>query len=80
MLKRNGTNMCDRYSIKSNRRRCKIVDIAVFDVTHRLHCLVLSDTYLYNLTKGKTYRVNQRWRHTTFLQHPCYDVGCYPFA
>ena len=28
--------------------------------------------------KGNTYRVNQRWRHTTCLQHPCYDVGCYP--
>ena len=44
---------------------------------HHLHCLDLTDTYLYNYTKGKTYRVNQRWRHTTWLQHPCYDVGCY---
>ena len=49
-----------------------------FDVRHRLHCLALTDTNLYKLTKGKTYLVNQRWRHTTCLQHPCYDVGCYP--
>ena len=42
------------------------------------HCLVTTDTYLYNFTKGKTYLVNQRWRHTKCLQHPCYDVGCYP--
>ena len=48
------------------------------DVRHRLHCLVFTDTHLYNFTKGKTYPVNQRWRHTTCLQHPCYDVGCYP--
>ena len=49
-----------------------------WDVRHRLHCFVLTDTYLYNFTKRKTYRVNHRWRHTTCLQHPCYDVGCYP--
>ena len=49
-----------------------------WDVRHRLPCLVLTDTYLYNFTKGKTYPVNQRWGHTTCLQHPCYDVGCYP--
>ena len=24
------------------------------------------------------YLVNQRWHHTTCLQLPCYDVGCYP--
>ena len=34
--------------------------------------------FSYNVTKGKTYLVNQRWRHTTCLQHPFYDVGCYP--
>ena len=50
-----------------------------WDVRHRLHCLVLTDTYFNNITKGKTYRVNQRWCHTTCLQHPCYDVGCYPW-
>ena len=48
------------------------------DVRHHLHCLVLRDTNLYKFTKGKTYLVNQRWRHSTCLQHPCYDVGCYP--
>ena len=44
-----------------------------------VHCLVLTDTYLYNFTKGKTHLENQRWRHTTCLQHPCFDVGCYPW-
>ena len=39
-------------------------------VRHRLHCLVLTDTKLYNFRKGKTYSANQRWRHTTCLQHP----------
>ena len=48
------------------------------DVRHRLHCSILTDTNLYKFTKGKTNLVNQRWRHTTCLQHPCYDVGCYP--
>ena len=47
------------------------------DARHCLHCLVLTDTNLYKFTKGKTYLVNQRWRHTTCLQHPCYDIGCY---
>ena len=28
---------------------------------------------------GKTNLTNQRWCHTTCLQHPCYDVGCYPW-
>ena len=50
--------------------------LSKLDVRHRLHCLLLTDTYLYNFTKGKTYRVNQRWCHTTCLQHPCYEVGC----
>ena len=49
------------------------------DVRRRLHCLVLTDTNLYKFTIGKTYLVNRRWRHTTCLQHPCYDVGCYPW-
>ena len=49
------------------------------DVRHRLHCLDLTDTNLHNFTKLKAYLVNQRWRHTTCLQHPCYDVGCYPW-
>ena len=49
-----------------------------WDARHCLHCLVLTDICLYNFTKGKTYRVNQTWRHTACLQHPCYDVGCYP--
>ena len=48
------------------------------DVKHRLHCLVLTVTNLYIFTRGKTNLVNQRWRHTTCLQHLCYDVGCYP--
>ena len=39
---------------------------------------VSTDTNLYKFTKEKTYRVNQRWRNTTCLHHPCYDVGCYP--
>ena len=52
---------------------------AKWDVRHHLHCLVLTDTYLYNLTEEKTYHVYQRWRHTTCLQHPCFDVGCYPW-
>ena len=30
MLKCDGTNMCDRYSVKSHRKCCKIVDIAMF--------------------------------------------------
>ena len=46
------------------------------DVRHGLHCLVLTDN-LFKFTNRKTYLVNQRWRHTTCLQHPCYDVGCY---
>ena len=54
--------------------------LSKWDVRYRLHCLVLTDTYLYNFTKGKTYRDNQRWRHTTCLQHPCNYVGCYPKA
>ena len=58
--------------IRPNDKTC-----LVFGSTH-LHCLVLTDTNLYNFTKGKTYHVNQRWRHTTCLQHPRYDVGCYP--
>ena len=49
-----------------------------WDTRYRLHCLVLTDIYLYNFTKGKTNHVNQRWCHTTCLQHPCYDLGCYP--
>ena len=48
------------------------------DVRHRMHCLVLIKTNLYIFYDGKTNFVNQRWRHTTCLQHPCYDVGCYP--
>ena len=40
--------------------------------------LVLTYTYLYNFMKGKNYRVNQRWRHATCLQHSCYDIGRYP--
>ena len=48
-----------------------------WDVSHCMPCLVLTDTYLYNFTKGKTYSVNQRLRHTMCLQHPCYDAGCY---
>ena len=43
-----------------------------------MYCLVLTDTILYIFTKGKTYLVNQTRRHTKCLQHPCYDVGCYP--
>ena len=49
------------------------------DVRHRLHCFVCTDTHSFNLTKGKTDLVNQRWRRTTSLQHQCYDVGCYPW-
>ena len=49
------------------------------DVRHRLHCVVCTDTHLFNFTKGKTDLVNQRWRRTTCLQHQCYDVGCYPW-
>ena len=49
------------------------------DVRHRLHCFVCTDTHLFNLTKGKTDLVNQRWRRTTSLKHQCYDVGCYPW-
>ena len=48
------------------------------DVRHRLHCLVWSDTHLYNFTKGKTLPCNQRWIHTTRLQNQCYDIGCFP--
>ena len=50
--------------------------LSKWDDRHRMHCLFLTD--MYNLTKGKPYRVNQRWRHTMCLQHPCYDVGCTP--
>ena len=48
------------------------------DVQYRLHCLVLTVNSLYNFTKGKTYLVNERWRLSTCLQHPCYDAGVYP--
>ena len=42
------------------------------DVRHRLHCFVSTDIYLYNLTKGKPYRVIQRWRRSTCLRHHCW--------
>ena len=30
MFKCDGTNMCDRNSVKTHIKRCKIIDIAVF--------------------------------------------------
>ena len=45
---------------------------------HRKHCLVLTDTDLFDFTRGKTYPAIQRWRRSICLRDPCYDVGCYP--
>ena len=47
------------------------------DVKHCMHCLVLTDTYLYTFTKGRTYLVNHKWRLSVCLR---YGVGCYPCA
>ena len=44
---------------------------ALLSFDRHLFCIILR--------RGKTYHINQRWRHTTCLQHICYDVGCYPW-
>ena len=38
-----------------------------WDIRHRLHCLVSTDTYLFNHTQGKSYLLNQRWRRRYVL-------------
>ena len=43
-----------------------------------MHCLVLTDTELYSLTKRKSYLAKQKWRRSTCLRDQCYDVGCHP--
>ena len=43
-----------------------------------MHCLVLTDTDLYSLTKGKSYLAKQKWRRSTCLRDQWYDVGCHP--
>ena len=43
-----------------------------------MHCLVFTETDLYNLTKGKSYLAKQKWSHSTCLRDQCYDVGCHP--
>ena len=48
------------------------------DVRHRLHCLVLIDTNLYNVTRGKNLPCKSKMA-SYYMQHPCYDVGCYPW-
>ena len=44
-----------------------------------MQCLVITDTDLYSLTKGKSYLAKQKWRRSTCLRDQCYDVGCHPW-
>ena len=44
--------------------------------SHRMQCLVFTDTDLCSITKGKAYLANKRWRRSTCLRDQWYGVGC----